>query len=947
MDVAPSVDTVYHAVATLYGQDAVASGKASVWLGEFQNSLFAWEIADKLLAEKRDQTSCYFAAQTMRQKLLYSFHELPVNSHASLRDSLLQHLSDIPCYPLESNSVILTQLCLALVDLYLQVPSWTGFVGEILKKFGANADKTVLLLNLLRVFPEENQSRHLRLGHNRRQEVHAELAAQTGPVLQFLSDVCEMHASDQEVVKRALSCLSSWLLNPLVPTDELAHSRLMQSILHLLRDPHCPSTVHDAAADCAVAALYKTEDTKTHAALAASLQMGIYAMLESFNMCVAHDDFDKLQSYGRLFTELSESLLENIVDTPGHGLGDMRTLELLLTAVSYHDYTLAEMTFNVWYRLSELIYQRDDDKLNNIFRPYVERYIMALYKHCRFDSDHEGIPDENEEFNEFRRKTIETLKDVIFVVSTDSCVKSMFSILQAQGANSTWDETEAALFIITAVAKNLLPTEEEVVPLIVQAVLGLPTNTHPTLRYTAIRLLGELNEWLDANPSYQEGAVLWLLESMKMPALATVGADALEAVCGACKQKLAPQFDHILHAINALEGPDGRSQVSESAVIALLRALATILGGLPDDEIAKKMTDLCAKQAERLTQILHEQTASNNNNNNENDASRLSRDPAIWLDRLAAVFRHLAPSSDGPSAAKNENGKPKPWLPVVQHLWPVLSETCQRFENNVRVVEHCCRTVRFVIRSLGIQSFPFIEPLVKQMVDIYQRHPHSCFLYLGSILVDEYGSMADFVPGLLFMLQSFTEPSFKLLMPQNGLRDHPDTVDDLFRLCIRFVQRAPAAFFQSPSCQPLFECALAALSLDHQDANKSVTKFFIETIDSLLDARKKNINDPGVAAAEQILLTFGDRLVENSLQAALFHVHGNLVRDMAEILFFVGKLSKDKLSEWLKIALHNLPRNNGLCATDEQLLKFHNSVVGTSELRDVVAEVRDLIKLYR
>ncbi len=83
------------------------------------------------------------------------------------------------------------------------------------------------------------------------------------------------------------------------------------------------------------------------------------------------------------------------------------------------------MTFNIWYRLSEYLYQRDNNQLNMVFRPYIERYIFCLYKHCRFDTDHEGIPDENEEFTDFRQKTIETLKDVVFVVTTDSCIRSV------------------------------------------------------------------------------------------------------------------------------------------------------------------------------------------------------------------------------------------------------------------------------------------------------------------------------------------------------------------------------------------------------------------------------------------------------------------------------------------------------------------------------------------
>lgn len=40
-----------------------------------------------------------------------------------------------------------------------------------------------------------------------------------------------------------------------------------------------------------------------------------------------------------------------------------------------------------------------------------------------------------------------------------------------------------------------------------------------------------------------------------------------------------------------------------------------------------------------------------------------------------------------------------------------------------------------------------------QMVSVYQVYPHSCFLYLGSILVDEYGMEEGCREGLLDMLQ--------------------------------------------------------------------------------------------------------------------------------------------------------------------------------------------------
>jgi len=70
--------------------------------------VFAWKIADEMLHQKRNMESCYFAAQTMRTKIQLSFHELPQEAYTSLRDSLMEHISQINEH---TNSAIVTQVC--------------------------------------------------------------------------------------------------------------------------------------------------------------------------------------------------------------------------------------------------------------------------------------------------------------------------------------------------------------------------------------------------------------------------------------------------------------------------------------------------------------------------------------------------------------------------------------------------------------------------------------------------------------------------------------------------------------------------------------------------------------------------------------------------------------------------------------------------------------------
>ena len=135
------------------------------------------------------------------------------------------------------------------------------------------------------------------------------------------------------------------------------------------------------------------------------------------------------------------------------------------------------------------------------------------------------------------------------------------------------------------------------------------------------------------------------------------------------------------------------------------------------------------------------------------------------------------------------------WFPAACHLvYSALHGIL--YQDDVRVTERTCRTVRFAIRCIGIQSSSLLEPLVTQLVGLYEAKGHSCYLYLGSILVDEYASEQGCIPGLLAMLQAFISPAYRLLAPKGSLKEHPDTVDDFFRLNARFLQRAPMPYLQ-------------------------------------------------------------------------------------------------------------------------------------------------------
>jgi len=122
----------------------------------------AWTVADGLLSLPAEQvgngSAHVFAAQTLRAKIQYDWAELPPQSHAALRDSLLAHAVRYSAGP----QVVLTQLCLAIATLALHMDSWGGVVGDLIGAMTtppeSAAAKLPCLLGLLTVLPEEAEN---------------------------------------------------------------------------------------------------------------------------------------------------------------------------------------------------------------------------------------------------------------------------------------------------------------------------------------------------------------------------------------------------------------------------------------------------------------------------------------------------------------------------------------------------------------------------------------------------------------------------------------------------------------------------------------------------------------------------------------------------------------------------------------------------------------------
>uniref|UniRef100_A0A2K6GB95 Transportin 3 n=1 Tax=Propithecus coquereli TaxID=379532 RepID=A0A2K6GB95_PROCO len=773
----PTLQLVYQAVQALY-HDPDPSGKerASFWLGELQRSVHAWEISDQLLQIRQDVESCYFAAQTMKMKIQTSFYELPTDSHASLRDSLLTHIQNLK----DLSPVIVTQ------------------VNPV---YSSDVTSLPFLLEILTVLPEEVHSRSLRIGANRRTEIIEDLAFYSSTVVSLLMTCVEKAGTDEKMLMKVFRCLGSWFNLGVLDSNFMANNKLLALLFEVLQQDKTSSNLHEAASDCVCSALYAIENVETNLPLAMQLFQGVLTLETAYHMAVAREDLDKVLNYCRIFTELCETFLEKIVCTPGQGLGDLRTLELLLICAGHPQYEV------------------------------------------------EGVPEETDDFGEFRMRVSDLVKDLIFLIGSMECFaqhfylngylfrKKPFSIAVCHhsllfGWNITSEISNCEC--LPSILRENNPTLVEVL----EGVVRLPETVHTAVRYTSIELVGEMSEVVDRNPQF----------------------------LGMCELSF------------------GRGQGSGSTVKLLF----------------------------------------------------------FHCFGLLSFPRHTNPIV--------ENGQTHPCQKVIQEIWPVLSETLNKHRADNRIVERCCRCLRFAVRCVGKGSAALLQPLVTQMVNVYHVHQHSCFLYLGSILVDEYGMEEGCRQGLLDMLQALCIPTFQLLEQQNGLQNHPDTVDDLFRLATRFIQRSPVTLLRSQVVIPILQWAIASTTLDHRDANCSVMRFLRDLIHTGVANDHEEDFELRKELIGQVMNQLGQQLVSQLLHTCCFCLPPYTLPDVAEVLWEIMQVDRPTFCRWLENSLKGLPKETTVGAvtvTHKQLTDFHKQVTSAEECKQVCWALRDFTRLFR
>ena len=296
------------------------------------------------------------------------------------------------------------------------------------------------------------------------------------------------------------------------------------------------------------------------------------------------------------------------------------------------------------------------------------------------------------------------------------------------------------------------------------------------------------------------------------------------------------------------------------------------------------------------------------------------------------------------------------------------------YRGHDELVELVCRSYKRILRTCGEQIAPLLPQLVNNLLAFYQAEPKSSYLYTASMVLKFFShdhgqsnsaEMDALFAHMLFTLIETTTPIFRCM---NDMEARPDVVEEFFFLMERAVRCVPqvlAAPVPSASDgsgqvnQPLmirvFSCAVSALGLSHNDANKAVLCFLEQLYlqSQIGDSRVKLIalcssNSDVSGDSNKMLVNY---LLRGVVLGAVSPLrvdadYGSVAGVMMQLAKVDGSQLQQWIAEWFKQATAGTFATAAVnFLTPEEVLEFQSELFSAASERAFRRTIRHFGKL--
>ncbi|KAJ2160910.1 Nuclear import receptor [Coemansia sp. RSA 552] len=814
-----TTNEVISALNALYqGTNLEERERANKWLEEFQKTPQAWTTSDAILGTADlGLEPKLFAAQTLRNKVIADFAELGEQGALSLRDSVVTHLRNARSGP----QPLITQLCLALADLAVQLGAWTNPFEDMTGPFLSDPESVSCLLEFLAVLPEEVLNQRIVQSSEFFAQRSADLLTRrAGDLIQLLVQCLQQSDLKADAHTRVLVCFTSWLRNGEITLMMIQNTPLVELAFAALKADD--SGVFETAVDAVCGIIYETQSDRDDepAAVQAknvTVEQQLVPQLRSVAAQMradplVHDgDEERMQGYCRVFTEAGEAWVHRIV----LDIGVFEALVAgLVDCMRFDSLEVIAMMFDFWNTLADYAMEHASscDPARRKLAVVFETIIDVIMGHLKYPAEYNTgdsyggmTAKERDEFREFRHSIGDVLKDCVRIVGQTKALSHPYEVIVRgiEGpAQLPWQDIEAALFALRAMGAEISPLESEMLPKIMDMFARFPP--HPKLRYAATLVIGRYTEWTYEHPQYVQFQLSYIADGFKEREVAAASAQSLKYLCQDCARFMAEHWADLLKFFNEVAAS---GTLDDGDVIEFSVALAHVVSAVPEPSTSAAIESFCMPVGQELGVLLQRQALG--------DADK--RQISLLLDRLGVFLRYVQVEGNEPAEQLTAR--------IINEAWPLVNAALQRLAADALVSESVGKFIRILVEYYAGVLRPVIVQVVDAVAQAFQQTGLSVYLWLGRRILNVSGGLTaeesdslQLVTGMVERLSEATLSQFQSV----AFSEIPELTEDYFRLVERAVEVAPGYIVTMPSFGVIFQAAIAALEVNHFHAQMSV-----------------------------------------------------------------------------------------------------------------------------
>ncbi|KAG2074990.1 ARM repeat-containing protein [Suillus decipiens] len=901
--------------------DKTSLENANSWLQDFQHSPEAWSTCNVLLLSPDAPAAAkLFAAQTFRSKVTYDLHQVDPSNLLPLRDTLVTALERYQNGP----KTIITQLCLALSGLALQLPAWDNALQSIVETFGANPATVPVLLQFLTILPEEvSGNTRIPVTDDEYRERSAKLLSDNSEqVLELLSMYLQATGVTHSVQSQIFDCLRSWLVAGEIDMSSFGKSPLLAFAFEALASEE----LFDSAVDVVCEMIHETQEIDDNMPVIELIVPRVIALKSQLED--QKDDPEKIRGYARIFAEAGETYRLLILQ---HTDTFYPIVEAIGQCSAYPDLDIVPITFPFWMRLAQTIGKKTT--ISPLFGEAYKALMGVVIRHLHFPPDLASMTgQEADNFRSFRHVMGDTLKDCCLVLGADACLLFAYGLITmalSRGPQSTsWQEIEAPLFAMRSMGAEVDVMDNTAVPKIMDLIPSLPI--HPRVRYAALLIISRYTEWINRHPDYISYQLQYISAGFEDPdpEVSAAAGQALKYLCQDCKQHLI-DFLPTLHTFLATTGTkltqDDRRQVYE--------AIAYVISAMSMEKAAESLRTFSLDILSQIHSISSKSTAV---------TKQELKEVGYGLENLEVMLHVVGPFGDQlPAACQNS----------CQEAWSVFDIFISKFAFDYDTSERVTRVLRHGITLFGQNALSVASSVLSRMVTSFEATGFSSFLWISGKIVGRFGHESDPVLRNAFqnLYERATNKVVSLLQSKDS-RDIPDVLEDYVQLLLQLIRMAPDVFFQSSAFPLAFRATMAALTLIHSDLVFASLDLFrdILTHESLTPSSSPPPKFPIYSSAiKAVMEKEGFEFVGYILSGLVGDFPEDSTAVVVTIFRAVALLWSTQLVTWLPPILQQLPPSSTPIQVREQFLLDVTNLLNTAQYDKVKYSILALHRASR